>query len=134
MFLGQVSIINRLNFTPVDFLHVATVEDPFGAQWRKALSDIAVKIWIAPGPARVVNAHRFVRNTYGRDARATPDLAVQRFRRRESYFAEWNADPFVQCARDINLLRVRRRSFDRINRIIRICVVGFFRSHFVNFV
>ena len=86
--------------------NIAAIADPFRAQRRKSLRNIAVKIGIAPRAARVVNADRLVVKNYGRGARATLDLAVHRLRRRERDFAEWNPNVGMQLAGDVNFLRI----------------------------
>ena len=100
MLLGKISIINRPNDSSLVFLHVAAFANPFGAQGRQALRDIAVKIGIAPRAAGVVNAHWFVHF----------DLAVHRFRRCERDFPEWDANIGMQFAGDVNLFGIETRS------------------------
>ena len=73
MNLRKPAIIDRLHCPAFVFFHVAAVTDTFCARWRKTFFDIAMKIWIAPRPAGIVNAHRLVRF----------DLAVYGFRRRQ---------------------------------------------------
>src|SRR5206468_542784 len=95
VFLGKISIVDRLNFSPIDFFHISSVAGPFRAQRRKSLRNITVKIGIAPRAARVINAHGLVHL----------DFAVHRFGRRKGDLAEWNASVGMQLAGDINFLR-----------------------------
>src|SRR6266446_8060382 len=95
---GKVAIINRPNFAAGVFPDFPSPADPFRAQRRQTLFDVAMKIRIAPRAAGVVNAHRLV----------DFDLAANRFRWGERYLPKRNSDVFVQRARDINLLRVRQ--------------------------
>src|SRR4030095_16209841 len=94
--LGQISIIDRPNDSPFVFFHVAASANPFRAQRRQTLFDIAVKIGIGPWAARVVNAHRLVYF----------DFAVRRLGRRERDFPERNANVRMQFAVYVNLFGI----------------------------
>src|SRR6266481_7102171 len=96
MLLREKTIINRLNLSSIDFFDITALANPFGAQRRKSLRDIAVKIGIAPGAARVVHAHGLVYF----------DMTIHRLRRREGYLPKRNANVGMQFARHVNLLRI----------------------------
>ena len=85
---GEIAVIDRLNFAPVDFFHITAGGNPSRSQRREALGDVAAKIRIAPGTARIVHAHRLVQF----------EFAIHGFRRRERYLAKGNPDLFVQRA------------------------------------
>jgi len=106
----EKTVINRLSFSPFDFFHISALADPFRAQRRKSLRNIAVKSGVTPRSARVVNAHRLVVKNYGRGSRASLHLTVHRLRRRERDFAERNPNVRMQLAGDINLARIETRS------------------------
>jgi len=98
MRFGKIAVILRRNGSSLDFFYVAAIANPFRAQWRQTLRNIAVKIGVAPGTACVVHAHRFV----------DFDFAVERFSRRERDFAERHSDFTMQFAGDVNFARVRQ--------------------------
>src|SRR5207253_10969591 len=106
MLLREKTVINRLNSSSIDFFHITALANPFGAQQRKSLRDIAVKIGIAPRAARVVHAHGLVPKDYGRGARAILDMTIHRLRRRKGYLPKRNANVRMQFARDVNFLRI----------------------------
>src|SRR5215470_14718471 len=91
------AIIDRLNLAAFDLFDIATVTNPFGAQWRQPTHYIDIRIWIAPRAARVVHARRFVYF----------DMAAHGFRLRESDFAERDVNARLQFAHDVNAFRVR---------------------------
>src|SRR6266545_7859043 len=89
----QVSIINGLNDSSFDLVHISTFQDPIAAQGWKPLYWVKRHAWIAPRTARIINAHRLVYF----------DLAVHRFRQRERDFPKWHANVPMQFAIDVNL-------------------------------
>src|SRR6476660_3427102 len=96
VFLGKKTVINRLNFSSIDFFYITALANPFCAQRRKSLRHVAVKIRITPWPARVVHAHGFVHF----------NLARHRLCRGERDFTERNTDLGVQPPRNVSLLRI----------------------------
>src|SRR2546428_1895442 len=104
---GEVSVIDRLNFSAVDLLDIAAFQNPVAAQGRKPFYWVKRHAWIAPGTARVVDAHGFV----------DLDLAGHRLRRRQRDLAKRHAKIDMSFSADVNLARVRQRFFDRMNRI-----------------
>src|SRR5438477_8934679 len=96
---GKISIINRLNFSSVDFFDITAFQNPISSQGRQALNWVKRHAWIAPRTARVINPHRFV----------DLDLAGHRFGRRETDLAEWHAKIGMNFAGDVNLFRIRQR-------------------------
>ena len=94
---GEVSVIDRLNFSAIDFFVIAASENPVAAQGRKPFYWVKRHAWIAPGTARVVDAHGFV----------DLDLAVHCLCRREIYFAERDADIGMDFPRYVNLFGIR---------------------------
>src|SRR5260370_31569500 len=95
MLLREKTIINRLNLSSIDFFHIPALANPFGAQRRKSLRDIAVKIGIAPGAAPVVHAHGIVYF----------DMTIHRLRRRDGYLPKRNSNAAMQFAGPVNCLR-----------------------------
>ena len=102
MFLGKKTVINRLNFSSIDFFHIAALANPFCAQGRKSLCHIAVKIRITPWAARVVHAHGLV----------DFDFTVYGLSRCERDFPERNANIGMQ-------LRRQRKSFVNLAAVFR---------------
>ena len=92
MFLGKKTVINRLNFSSIDFFDIVAVANPFCAQGRKSLCYVAVKIRITPWPARVVHPHRLI----------DFNLARHRLCRRERDFTEWNPNVAMNFAANVN--------------------------------
>src|SRR5207253_10090149 len=78
----QIAIVRRRDRATRNGFHIAAGTDPFGAQRRQTLRNIAVKIRIAPRSAGVVNAHRLV----------YLNLATHRFCWRERDFAKGHAN------------------------------------------
>ena len=60
MFFGQITVVNRLQFSPLAFLHVTAGANPFRAQRGQPLRNGAVEVRIAPRPGAVINAHWIV--------------------------------------------------------------------------
>src|SRR6476660_7843768 len=96
VFLGKKTVINRLNFSSIEFSRITALANPFCAQRRKSLRHVAVKIRITPWPARVVHAHGLI----------DFDSTVYGLSRRERDFPEWNANVGVQPPRNVSLLRI----------------------------
>src|SRR4030095_14852747 len=96
---GEVSIIDWLNFSSVDLFNVTAFQNPLLSQGRKPLNWVERHARIAPGTARVVNAHRLVHF----------HLAVDGFGRCERNFPERNAQIRMNFAREVNLLALRQR-------------------------
>src|SRR5438094_8509722 len=96
MSFRKKTVVAKCRGPAANFFHIVAVANPFGAHRRKPLRDIASKIGIAPRTAGVVHAHRFV-DFY---------FAVDRFCRSESDLSKRNSDVFLQCASDVNLLRI----------------------------
>src|SRR5262245_5344826 len=91
MVFRKVSVINRFYWPAVVFRHIAARANPFGAQGRQSFLNRAGKIWIAPRPAGVINAYRFVHF----------DSTADGFGGCEFDFAHGHADVFVDLAREI---------------------------------
>lgn len=92
MRLGQIPIINWLNFAAFDFLRISARENPISPQRWQPLNCIDRHALITPWPARVVDAHWFVRL----------EVAVEIFGRREAYFAKRDADIGMDFAFDVD--------------------------------
>ena len=56
--VGQIAVINRLDWPTVGFLHIAAAQNPVTAQCRQALLHRAVEVRITPWTGAVINAHR----------------------------------------------------------------------------
>ena len=93
----EIAVVDWLNHAPFDFFGIGAIANPFRAQRRETARHIDICICIAPRPARVVNAHRFI----------DFDLTVYRFRRRERNLAERNTKICMQFSGHINFARVR---------------------------
>src|SRR5436853_1994421 len=98
MFIRKKSVVDWLNFATVDLFHVAAFQYPILSQGRQALNRVERHARIAPRTAGVVNADRFVYF----------DLAGNRLRRREIYFAERHADVGMDLPGDENLAGIRQ--------------------------
>src|SRR5438093_13325407 len=94
----EISVINWPNESSFVFRHISACANPVRTQRWQALRDIAMKIGIAPRAARVVHAHWFVLENYGRGPCATLHLAADPFRRCERNFAERHANIRTQFA------------------------------------
>src|SRR6184192_605282 len=90
MRIGQISIIDGLNFPSLDFLDVIPFQNPISSQGRQALNWVKRHAWIAPRAAGIVNADRLVLKHYRRGACATLDLAGHCFGWSERDLAERN--------------------------------------------
>src|SRR5438477_2532854 len=101
---GKISIINRLNFSSVDFFDITAFQNPISSQGRQALNWVKRHAWIAPRTARVINPHRFV----------DLDLAGHRFGRRETDLAEWHPNVGVENAGNIRTATVREIVIGRL--------------------
>ncbi len=112
---GEIAIIDRRDGATVDFLHIAAVANPFGAQRRQAFGYIDLLIGVAPRAARVVDADRLVHF----------DLAAHGFCRREGDFAERNADVGMELAGDVDLAGVGQ--LVECRRAVRGSIFGIFR-------
>ncbi len=86
MRFGQVAVVCRSNGAAVNLDDIGAAPDPLLAQRRQTALDVAVKICVTPGAARVVNADGFV----------DFNVAGDGFRRREGNFAERNAEVGVE--------------------------------------
>src|SRR5438067_10830493 len=106
----EISVINWPKESSFVSRHIAACANPVRTQRWQALRDIAMKIGIAPRAARVVHAHWFVLENYGRGPCATLDLAADRFRRCERDFPERDANIRMQFARDVSLFGIETRS------------------------
>ena len=116
VFLGKISVINRLNFSSIDFFNIAALANPFCTQRRKSLCHIAVKIGITPWAACVVHAHGFV-DFY---------FTVYGLSRCEGDFPKRNTNLAMHLSRNVRLLRIWQRFFDRMNRIYRMFAIHIF--------
>src|SRR5437016_12971248 len=104
MLLGQISVVLRTNGASFNFFDIAAITDPFRAQWRQALFNVAIETRLAPGTAGVINADRLVHF----------DLAAHRLGRREGYFAERPAKIDMYLLGHVNLARIWKVLSDRL--------------------
>ena len=113
MLLGQVTVIDRVRESSAGFLHVPAVANPLRPKRRQAIFHAAFELRITPRPAGVINANRFV----------YLDLALERLRGGEYYFAHRHADLLVEGAVHINaraaghLVAAVRRGFGGARRV-----------------
>ena len=57
---GEVSVVDRFDFTAFVFFDIIAGEDPITTQSRETLSDVAIEIGIAPRSGAIVNANGWV--------------------------------------------------------------------------
>src|SRR5882724_6070858 len=76
---SKITVIDRACFTTFVFLDVTTPDNPFAPERRQSLGHVALKIRIAPGTARVVNANGRVFGQRAVDIASgcLPDLATR---------------------------------------------------------
>ncbi len=109
MFFGKIPVINRLDFSSLDFFDIAAVADPFRAQRRQTARNIDIYVRIAPRAARVVNADRFVDFNF----------AIHRLRRRERDLAKRHAKIDMLFAGDVHFTRIRQLTIaHRVYRVL----------------
>src|SRR5213594_2050040 len=98
---AQIAVIFRPHGTAFVFGRIAAVHNPFEAKRTQALAHVAKLVWIAPGPARVVDA----------DASAVPrQHLAQRYSNGAMQLA-WNVDAFAGRKRGIEIRGILELEF-----------------------
>ena len=105
---AQIAVIFRPHGTAFVFGRIAAVHNPFEAKRMQALAHVAKLVWIAPGPARVVDA----------DASAVlRQHLAQRYSNGAMQLA-WNVDAFAGRERGIEISGILELDFGSTHSVL----------------
>ena len=92
MFLGEVTVVLRLDLAAVVGFHITTSQNPIAAESGETFFGGAFEVGVAPRAGAIIDAHRLV----------FLDAAVERLGVGEGDLAHRHADLRVELALDVN--------------------------------